>query len=169
MQKRVYTSPHGWSIPFESEVDGRDNDFFSDNVQEAIEEARSRAFQNDRYSIPFNYTGNAGPGKWLFSFFGLDSQEAPFVFPEKSDLLTATLITDSPDTGVLGLFQFPDTVTPIYTFALNNERVKTFEIDPPLEFVGLDEIGAKVISGNLSKPAFRIWISSTIFVGLELP
>ena len=144
-------------MPFDNSTNG----FVSDNVQEAIEEARASAYANDRYPIGCSYGGNANVGRYLEPFTGLNFIDAPFVTPEDSKIITATLNTvDSSGSFSIGFFKSTDLVNPILTLALN-DGVSTQTYSNLTTLVdGGAKILIRVTTGSRLKPSLRVWFNT---------
>jgi len=129
-------------------------------VLEAITDVTQLIVNNDRYNVTAQYNGNANKGKFLEFDVGISSFDSPFEFPEPSFIRTIILRTVSNSTGVLGVFKKSDPTTPILeiNFSGTNLRLNLTQI-----MQDGDEIYLEVLSGNFTKPTFRMWIQTNVF------
>ena len=139
---------------------GLPQSFTSTDAQNAIEEAKAAAFNNDRYSLQCSYNGNANVGRYLEIFGGLDSLSAPFIFPENARVVTVTLGNVAVSTFTVGFFKTADLVTPVFSLSLIAQISSVFN-GFAYAFVQYDQLVMRVTAGSANKPYCRIWINTT--------
>jgi hypothetical protein len=164
-----FTTPVAKSVPFESEPE-RSNGFSSKDVQEAIEEALALAVSNDRYLIFCQYNGNAGNGRFLEFFEGIDSSVAPVFFNAGTNVLEITVATTAVSSS--GRFQFYDVIndpgftTPLYTLNMQGNKRKTDIGTVSIPLFTIPANGALAIvkqgGGSVQKPHMQLILSSSI-------
>lgn len=156
-----FTSPVAYSIPFNGEdPEAVSAGITADNVFDAILEAKTDSLNNDRYPFEAQYNGNAGTGRYLEIFVGLASfPDAPFVFPENSQIKTITVGCSANTTATIGFFKTTDLVNPVFTISLTAERRKIFT-GLLYSFLANDELAIKVTSGSLQRPFMRVWVNT---------
>ena len=114
----------------------------------------------DRYAFQGQINGNAGIGKYLELFWGIDSNEAPFIFPENSYMRTITLHTSALSTGTIGFFNTLDLVNPIFELSMTNQDNQRYNVS--YYFYAGDEICMRITAGSFQKPTLRIWIQTDL-------
>jgi hypothetical protein len=107
----------------------------------------------DRFPIVSNYNGNAGTGKYLNFFPGQSSDDSPWTFTDDTFIRTIIVNCSSSSTGVLGVFNVTDLVTPVVTVTLTAETSKRLDLSQ--FFNSGDQIAMRVTSGSLSKPGVQ--------------
>lgn len=130
-----------------------------------IVDADSFTAKYDRYQVPAIYGGNANTGRYLEMFAGIDSLEAPLIFPEDGFIRTVTIKTkSSPGVGKkIGFFETSDLVTPRFEITLENSLTQTINVSRL--FLRGEQMSVRVTNGNLRKPALRIFIETFISSG----
>ena len=162
-----FTTPVAFSVPFESEPE-RNNGFMSKNVQEAIEEALAQAIANDRFIILAQYNGNAGNGRVLEFFIGIDSEDAPLVIGAQDVEVLAiacstTANSSNADVSFYDLVADPGLTTPLYTLDMAGQKDKIDLGAPALfQIPGGGQLTVAVSAGNIQKPHLYIVLSSTL-------
>ena len=151
-----FTSPVAFSVPFDNAANG----FVAQDVQTAIEEAKGAAFENDRYPMLATYTGNANVGRYLETFPSLAMNNAPFIFPENSKIVTVSLGSVAATTGTVGFFKLTDLVTPVASFSLTAQSRALFTLQN-VPFNALEELAIRVTAGSFNKPFLHIWINTS--------
>lgn len=137
----------------------------SEDVQNAIEEAKRDAIENDRYVVFGSYGGNANVGRYLEFFPGTDSFEAPVFLPVSSKLLgvvTATTAVDA--TCTIGFFDLTvSDVVPVYTITFTAQKrvVNTGTPAVPLYVFPVGaQVAVRVTSGSINKPHMYFFVST---------
>jgi len=131
----------------------------STDVQNAIEEAKISAFNNDRYPFIASYGGNANVGRYLELFPGLDSLAAPFIVPENSIIKTVTLGNTAISTGTVGFFKSTNLVTPVFSLSLTAQISNVFS-SLSYAFNQGDKVSIRITAGSLKKPYMRVWVNT---------
>jgi len=159
-----FTYPVAISVPFDNE----DNDFDSENVQDAIEEAVDLAIQASRYLVLADYGGNANNGRLLEFFPGLDSEEAPIFFDSGTKVIQLIMSTTSnSSSATIGFYDIvndPSFNTPLYTLDMNNQKRKIDNGSMGTPLFTIPPGGAltvKVDSSNINKPHLQMIFSGT--------
>src|SRR5689334_22048079 len=123
-----FTFPVAQAIPFEPNRNpgygGVPSELESQNVQDAIEEAKQDALNNDRFLILPNYGGNANTGRYLEFFPGQASDVSPLYFSAAARILSVTCQTTAANaTCNIGIFDLNvSSVTPIYTIVMTAQK-----------------------------------------------
>jgi len=165
-----FTTPVAESVPFLSEPD-RDNGFSSKNAQDAIEEALALAVSNDVFLVLSQYNGNANVGRHLEFYVGIDSEEAPLVFPRGSNVIAVIARTAATSAiCTIGFFdnQISGTV-PIYEVIFNGEKQVELigtALSPLFSIQSGANIEIRITSGAISKPHMQIVFSSSLNGGV---
>lgn len=164
-----FTTPVSFSVPFESEPE-RNNGFNSKNAQEAIEEALALAISNDRFLVLAQYNGNAGNGRVLEFFEGIDSEDAPIFFDAGTNVISISVATTSG--GSSGSFEFFDPIndpglnTPLYTLSMGGNQRQTDTGTAILPLFSIPVGGALTVvkqgGGSVQKPHMQIVFSSSL-------
>jgi hypothetical protein len=131
------------------------------DVQNAIEEAKNDALNNDRYPIQASYGGNANAGRYLEIYAGLDSSStvAPMVAPEKSNIVAYSFGCTASSTGVIKVRNHTTAIDILtVTFTAQTRITVTGTVIAGIN--ALDELGIYVSSGSLNKPFCRIWFNT---------
>lgn len=164
-----YITPVALSIPFEPlrtpGYNGIDSTLEALNVQDAIEEAKLDAFNNDRYAVFGSYNGNAITGRYLEFFPGISSNEVPILIPVQTRLLDVVFQSPANSTATLGFFDLAvSAITPFFTISLVNSRVATAIIADPNFPNGViaanGELAIRITAGNVSKPITYFLLSA---------
>lgn len=164
-----FTSPVALSTPFEPNRNPQyggnvgPSGITSENVQDAIEEAKADALANDRFLVLGFYGGNANTGRYLEFFAGSASDVSPIFVAVTSRLLTVTFQTTSASaTATLGFFDLNvSSVTPVYSLALvAGKRVSATGV-PLATFLPNALIAVSVTSGSLNTPTLQFTLSSS--------
>ena len=133
----------------------------STDVQNAIEEAKSDALNNDRYPIPCSYGGNANAGRYLEIFPDLpsDANNAPFIAPDNSRIVAYSFGCVANSTGTI-IIRNLTTATNLVTITFTNQKRVTATGLTVGPINALDEIGIFVGSGSFNKPFGRTWFNT---------
>lgn len=164
-----FTTPVAQSVPFEPNRNpgfgGVPSGLQSENVQDAIEEAKNDALSNDRYILLCSYSGKANTGRYLEFFPGINSSEAPIDLPVSSKLLTVVAAASALVTATLSFYNLAVSSTvPVYSVVFNNEKLKVISATPetPLYiFPANSQIAVKVSAGSFNKPRMYFFLSSS--------
>lgn len=133
-------------------------DIASDNVQDAIIEARAEAAATSRYTVQLAMSGTSGSGKWLECYPAISSNTSPFIIPEISQLVALTLATGTITTATtITVFKNGVAVTTISLASSKKARV----VGLAISLIALDEISIQVTSGSSSNPLLNIFIKTT--------
>lgn len=143
---------------------GTPSEIESNNVQDAIEEAKNDALNNDRYIILCSYGGNANAGRTLEAFPGITMIEAPIYLPVSSKLLTTIVGATANGTATVGFFnRAVSTTVPVFSVTLTAQRRRIIVAPPALPlavFPAGAELEVRVTSGSLSKPHVYFFLSA---------
>jgi hypothetical protein len=148
-------------IAVQTPFDNSTNGFVANDVQAAIEEARSLAVSNDRYPFTCSATGNSGVGKYLDVFPSLPSDTNPFYVPETSKIVRAILTTGTSSTVTVGIFKTTNLVTPIVSFSLTAATYFRSSL-LSIALAQDDGLAIRVTSGSGNKIALATWIQTNI-------
>lgn len=161
-----FTYPVAQSIPFEPNRNpgygGVPSDIESQNVQDAIEEAKHDALNNDRYLIFCAYNGNANAGRYLEMFPSIDMSTAPYYSAVDTTCLTivaATVAANS--TCTIGFYSVDGTETLLYTLTFSNEKRKIVSGTPIFTLLAARQLYIRVDSGSISKPHLYFSLSAS--------
>lgn len=114
----------------------------------------------DRYNFTASYGGNANAGRVLEIFAGVDSVNAPFIFPENSFLRTVTYHAAATASFTVGFYVLPNVTTPQFALDVTTSSDEKWEIS---EFFPADsQISMIISSGSVNKPTFRIWVQTDL-------
>lgn len=165
-----FTTPVAQSIPFEPNRNpgygGVPSGIMSDNVQDAIEEAKQDALNNDRFLLMASYNGNANAGRYLEFFNNIDSLIAPILFTAESkviDIVAATTAASATCT-----IQFVDVAptTPIvlYTLTFSNQKrvIDDGLPESPLFTIPANtRLGIRIGTGSINRPHLYFYVSTS--------
>lgn len=157
-----FTSPVAYSVPFNNQdANAISAGLSSDNVFDAIVEAKNDALNNDRYPVQASYGGNANIGRYLEIYPSLasDNANAPLIVPEASRISAYTAGCVSNSTGTLTIRNLTTSTDLIdIVFSATKEHNAT-----GLMIMGInpdDHLGIYVKSGSLNKPFIRVWFNT---------
>lgn len=160
-----FTSPVAQSVPFEPDrvtaLWPTGTGLSSENVQDAIEEAKNDSLNNDRYPVQASYGANAGVGRYLEVYPALasDNANAPLIVPEISRIVAYTAGAVANSTGVLAIRNLTTaTDLLLINFIAGKEYNAT-----NLNITGIapnDHLGFYIKSGSINKPFIRIWLNT---------
>ncbi len=156
-----------WGTPFEPNrlVGGVSTEIESLTVQEAIEEAKRDALNNDRFLLLCSYNGNANAGRYMEFFSGIDSSIAPIYLKAPAKCLTMVLSSTANSTGTVGVFNLAvSTTVPIYTISLTGTKrtIQAGDAITPLFVLPSDsEIALRVTSGSINRPHIYFSLSAS--------
>lgn len=161
-----FTTPVAESVPFLSEPE-RNNSFTSKNCQLAIEEAFLKAVANDVFMILAAYNGgNAGTGRHLEYYTGIDSEAAPLFFSRGSKVIAIVCGTIS--TGATCRIGFFDntvsTTVPLYELIFTGQKrviVEGTVLAPIFNIASGAELEIRVTSGSINKPHMQMVFSAS--------
>lgn len=163
-----FATPVAGSVPFEPNRNpgfgGVPSDLESTNVQDAIEEAKQDALNNDRFLVLPNYGGNANTGRYLEFYPGQGSDVSPLFFSAAARILGVTLqTTASTATCNVGIFDLAvSSVTPIYTVVMTAQKRVQYIGAPALATLGANSLLAiRVTSGSINQPTCQLTLSAT--------
>lgn len=157
-----FTSPVAQSVPFQPNRNGSDIEAL--NVQDAIEEAKLDAINNDRFILLCSYNGNANTGRYFEFFPGIDSSIAPISLVASARCLSVTVGASSNSNATVGFYDLNvSSTTPIYTINMQNQS-KRFLVGSPLLPLFVSQananIAVRVVSGSISKPYMFFTLSA---------
>jgi hypothetical protein len=162
-----FTFPVAQAIPFEPlrnpGYGGVPSDIESDNVQDAIEEAKADALANDRFLILPGYGGNANTGRYLEIWPNQASDISPIYLSVSSRLLSVTLQTTAAQaTCDLGFFDLNiSSVVPVYTLVMPGVKRVQYIGSPSLTvFAPGCLIAMRVTSGSINAPTLQMTLSA---------
>ena len=138
--------------------------FVSTDVQNAIEEALTRAISNDRFLVLSQYGGNANTGRYLEIFANAASDKSPIYFSASARLLTVTLQTTAANaTCNVGIFDLNvSSVTPVYTVVMTAQKRVQYVGAPNLATLGAGSLMAiRVTSGAINTPTMQLTLSAS--------
>lgn len=144
----VRTSPHAESIPFDNSTNG----FIADRVQPAIEELIQVIDSKAGYVIACGYGANAGSGRWLEFFEGINSGTVPHVAAEDGIIRAISVAVESATTATFTVYV--DGVA-VETLTLTSAR-KAIKNGLLIPFDSLQELSVRVTSGSCKRPLFNI-------------
>lgn len=163
-----FTTPVALSTPFEPNRNpgygGVPSGLESENVQDAIEEAKQDALNNDRFLVLPNYGGNAITGRYLEFYPGQSSLDSPLFFAAPGVIRSVTLQTTAANaTCEVGIFNANVSLTiPIYTVVITAQK--------RVEYVGMPTLGVipanslivvRVTSGSILRPTMQLTFSAS--------
>lgn len=154
-----------FQVPFASEPE-RSNGYSSKTTQEAIEETLALAVANDRLTLLPFYGGNAGVGRYLEIYSGIDMSEAPFGIAVASKALFLKARTTAANaTCTIGFYDItPVTPTLLYTLTMTAEKSKTESgtaLVPIFTLPAGGQLAIKIDSGSINKPHLILAMSAT--------
>jgi hypothetical protein len=162
-----FTTPVAISVPFEPNRDpafgGGPSGLQSTNVQDAIEEAKRDALNNDRFVAFPSYGGNSNVGRYLEVWPGQASDSSPIFFSVAARLLGVTLQTTAANaTCNVGIFDLNVSSTvPIYTVVMTAQKRVEYIGAPNLALISAGAlIAIRVTSGSINTPTMQLTISS---------
>lgn len=167
-----FVTPVAVSVPFEPNRNPQyggnagPSSIVSTDVQSAIEEVKTIAIGNDRWTIVASYGGNANTGRYLEIFPGTDSLTIPIFFPTVTKLIAVVIqSTDSP-TGTISWYDLNVSSTvPVYSLSLVgtgiNSQVGT-SASPLYTFPAGAKMAVKISAGSINKPSTYFYLSSSI-------
>lgn len=162
-----FTYPVAQAIPFEPNRNpgygGVPSDLESENVQDAIEEAKQDAIANDRFLILGFYGGSANTGRYLEFFSSTSSDVSPIFIAVTSRLLSATFQTRAAKaTCTIGFFDLNvSSVTPVYSLSLNNAKRAQAVGTPLAVFQAGALIAIRVTAGSINTPTLQFTLSAS--------
>jgi hypothetical protein len=137
----------------------------STNVQDAIEEAKLDALNNDRFLVLGSYNGNANVGRYVEFFPAISSFDAPIFLAASARCLSLVISATANTTATLGVFNLAVSSTvPIYSATYNGTTRTSFIGSPasPLFSVPSNaQLAIRVTSGSASKPYLQISLSAS--------
>jgi len=151
-----FTFPVAQAIPFEPNRNG--SEIGSENVQDAIEEVKLDALNNDRFLLLAAFNGNANAGRYLEYFTGIDSSIAPILYsvPARiTDIVAAT--TSASATCTIQFVDIRVLATPVVLYTVTFNKVKRVVLDStpdaPLFLVPNDaQLAIRIGSGSINRP-----------------
>lgn len=164
-----FATPVAVSVPFEPNRNpgygGVASDIESDNVQDAIEEAKKDALDNDRYILLSYYNGNAKTGRYLEFFPGIDSLRASIFLPVSTRLLTVVGRTSGNNSNAtIGFFDLNTSSTvPVFVFDYNGLKQNSYigtPTSPLATFSQNAQLAIRVISGSVQKPHVYFFLNA---------
>lgn len=164
-----FTSPVALSTPFEPNRDPHANGVIgssglaSIDVQNAIEEAKQDALDNDRFVILPNYGGNANVGRYLEVFPSSAMDVSPIYSATGMKILSVVLqTTAAAATCDVGIFDLNvSSVTPIYTVVMTAQKRVAY-VGTPLASLAVNCLLAiRVTSGSVNTPTMQLFFTST--------
>ncbi len=163
-----FTTPVAQSVPFEPNRNpgfgGVASDLQSTNVQDAIEEAKQDALNNDRFLVLPNYGGNANVGRYLEFFPNQGSDISPLYFVASARILAVTLQTTAANaTATVGIFDLNvSSVTPVYSVVITAAKRVQYVGAPSLATLNPGCLLAiRVTSGAINSPTMQLTLSAT--------
>lgn len=164
-----FTTPVALSVPFEPNRNpgfgGVASDLQSENVQDAIEEAKLDALSNDRFILLASYNGNANVGRYLEIFPGIGSDVVPVDLFAQTNLLTVVFTSSAISTATLGFFDLSvSAVTPVYTISLNNQKSVTdiaLPTAPNAVLAATTELALRITAGAVNRPTVYFFLSAS--------
>ena len=152
-----------FATPFEPNRNG--SNIESLTVQEAIEEAKKDALNNDRFLLLCSYNGNANAGRYLEFFSGIDSSIAPILLYAPARCLTLVIASTANSNGVVGIFDLNVSSTvPVYTVSYGGtSRVVTIgtPLAPIFNLAGNSLLALRITSGSANRPHVYMSLSAS--------
>ena len=99
------------------------NGFIANNVQEAIEEARTVSASKARFAVSAGFDGTASTGRWLEFNSNVDSNQAGFVLARDSKLREIAVALNTSGTVTFQIRKKDNTV--LTSVSLSAERIHT--------------------------------------------
>lgn len=144
---------------------GVPSEISSNNVQDAIEEAKLDALNNDRFILLCSYNGNANVGRYLEFFPNIDSLTAPIFLAASSRCLSLVIASSALHTASIGFFDLNiSTVTPIYTASYVNQQRVVFIGSPssPLFNVSANaQLAVRITANSVNRPHVYFSLSAS--------
>jgi len=152
-----------FQTPFEPNRNG--SEIESLTVQEAIEEAKQDALNNDRFILLCSYNGNANVGRYLEFFSAIDSSIAPIFLAASAKCLTLVIAATANSNGTIGIFNLSvSSTTPVYSISYGNTarvvRVGS-AIAPLFSLPANSQIALRVTSGSANRPHVYFSLSAS--------
>lgn len=137
----------------------------SDNVQDAIEEAKQDAINNDRFLVLGSFGGNANAGRYLGFFPSLSSFESPIFLAAPARCLSLVISATANTTATIGIFNLAVSSTiPLFSATYNGTRRTIFlgsPVSPLFAIPSNAELAIRVTAGSASKPYLQISLSAS--------
>lgn len=165
-----FTTPVALSVPFEPnrnpQWDGvtGPSGIQSQNVQDAIEEAKADALANDRFVVLTHYGGNANVGRYTEWYPAEGSDTSPIFLAAAANLLNVTCQTTAATaTCTLGIFDLNvSSVTPVYSFSMTAQKRVSFVGAPILAtFAAGALVAIRVTAGSINTPELQVTFSAS--------
>lgn len=141
-----------FDVPFEPNRLGLEIE--SQTVQEAIEEVKLDAFNNDRFLLLAAYNGNANAGRYLEFFAGIDSSIAPILYAvaaRVTDIVLATVSANA--TCTLQFLDVSPTVPVVlYTLTMTAQKRVVISGDPIFTIPSGAQLALRIGSGSIGRP-----------------
>ena len=156
-----------WSTPFEPNriVGGVSTDLESLTVQEAIEEAKADALNNDRFLLLCSYNGNANAGRYMEFFSGIDSSLAPIYLSAPAKCIVLVISATANSNGVIGIYNLAvSSTTPVYTLSYGNTSraiAVGSAVAPLFNLPSNSQIALRVVSGSVNRPHIYFSLSAS--------
>lgn len=137
----------------------------SDNVFDAIIEAKNDALNNDRFLLLCSYNGNANTGRYLEFFNGIDSNNAPILLTASSKCLSIVIASTAIHTASIGFFNLNvSSVTPVYTASFVAQQRAVFIGTPTLPLFSLPAnalLALRITSSSVNRPHVYFSLSAS--------
>jgi hypothetical protein len=164
-----FTFPVAQAVPFEPNRNPQyggnagPSGITSENVQDAIEEAKADALANDRFALLSFYGGNAIVGRHLEFYASIASNNAPIFLSVGARLLSVVAQTTAATaTCNIGLFNLNvSAVTPVYTIVMTAQKRVEFVGAPLATFPAGTLLALRVTSGSINTPTMQIVLSAS--------
>jgi hypothetical protein len=137
----------------------------SQESQSAIEESLTKAIGNDRILVFSFLNGNAGNGKYLEIYSGIDMFDAPLVATTTLRAKNINARTTSANaTCTLGFYDLvPVTPTLLYTLTFTAQKEVSVTGAPDLFVLSIGmKLAIKVDSGSINKPHLQLAFNTEV-------
>lgn len=166
-----FTSPVAQSVPFEPDRDPQyggnagPSGILSTNCQDAIEEVKQAALNNDRFILLASYNGNANTGRYLEFFPNIDSNVAPILLTATSKCLSLVIASSAIHTATIGFFNLNVSSTvPVYTASWVAQRRVAFtgsSLSPLFTLPADALLAVRIISNSVNRPHVYFFLNTS--------
>lgn len=140
--------------PFDNSING----FTSDEVQSAIEEAKTSASGASRGPAICGFDGTANVGRYLEFYSNNPSNNNPFIVSEPSQIAAISISAASNSTGTVTVYKNGVSLLTIALSAAKKSRTKSLAFG----ITDLDEVSAKITAGSIDRPLVALFIRTLL-------
>lgn len=137
------------------------NGFVSQNVQAAIEEARSTAEGKARWMASPGFDGTASTGRYLEFSSNVDSNQAGLVIPRATSLKELSLGLNTSGTVTFTIYKWNGTIETALTTISTSSSRKAIVTGLNKALVANDELRVRCTSGSGSRPIVFMFFQNT--------